>query len=98
VNLTAASRWRNTDGALFTTYNAYDDAGNFLSTTDPAGHTTSFDYTDSWASGFSGSTGSNACAPPNSGQGKAYVSKITNALGQFSMQSYYSCTGLFGSF
>ncbi len=87
-NLTAVSHWRNTDGAMLTSRNQYDDAGNMTSTTDPLGHTTSYDYTDSWYSG----TGGSACAP--SGQGKAYLTKITNASNQVTTHSYYSCSGL----
>jgi len=90
-NLTAVSHWRNTDGAMLTSRNQYDDAGNMLSTTDPKNNTTSYDYTDSWYSGTGGST----CAP--SGEGKAYLTKITNALGQVTKTSYYSCSGLLGS-
>lgn len=47
-NLTAVSRWRNTDGAYMTTTNQYDNAGNLLSSIDPGGHETSYSYADSW--------------------------------------------------
>ena len=86
-NLTAVSRWRNTDGAYLTTTNQYDDAGNLLSTIDPAGHMTSYDYTDSWAN--------NACVP--SGKTAVLKTKITNALGQTNLMQYDACTGLVAS-
>jgi RHS repeat-associated protein len=86
-NLTAIQLWRNTDGVLLTTTNQYDDAGSLLSSIDPLTHKTSFDYTDSWAN--------SACAP--TGQGKAYLTKITNALNQVTTNSFNSCSGLTGS-
>ena len=49
-NLTAAQRWRNTDGATLTTRNQYDDAGNITQTTDPLNHTSMFSHADSWGS------------------------------------------------
>jgi RHS repeat-associated protein len=82
-NQTAVQRWRNTDNALLTTTNQYDDAGNLLSAIDPLTNKTSFDYTDSWSNA--------SCAP--SGQGKVLPTKITNAKGQFATRSYYSCSG-----
>jgi len=83
-NVTAVGRWRNTDNATLTTVNQYDDAGNVVATVDPLGHKTSFDYTDSWSNG--------TCAPVG-GQGKAYLTKITNAAGQTTTKKYDSCTG-----
>ena len=86
-NLTAVSKWRNTDGALFTTTNQYDDAGNVLSTIDPLGHQTSYSFTDSWAS--------TACAP--TGQAAIFPTRVTNAKGQYSTSQYDACTGLLAS-
>src|SRR5262249_49835860 len=86
-NVTAVSRWRNTDGAMLTTTNQYDDGGNLLSTIDPLGHKTSYDYTDSWGNG--------SCAP--GGQAKIFATTITNALGQPITKSYNSCTGTVAS-
>jgi RHS repeat-associated protein len=91
-NVTAVSRWRNTDGAWLTTRNQYDDAGNVLSTTDPGGHPTTYDYSDSWTT----APGGGACAP--SGQGKAYPTRLTNSLGHVTSLKYFSCTGLSASF
>jgi RHS repeat-associated protein len=91
-NLTALSRWRNTDGAMLLTRRQYDDAGNILSVTDPNSNTTHYDYTDNWTTQTGGST----CAP-SSGQTKAYLTKITNALNQITKYSFYSCTGLEGT-
>jgi YD repeat-containing protein len=93
-NTTATMQWRNSDSSWLSTRKQYDDAGNVLSSADPLGHTTQFDYTDSWVS-ISGTTGGSACAP--TGQSKAYPTKITNALGQITSQTYYSCTGAQGS-
>jgi len=81
-NITATSHWRNTDGAMVTTTNQYDDAGNLISSIDPLSHKTTYDYTDSWAN--------TACLP--SGQTKAVATKITNALNQFVTNTYNSCT------
>lgn len=86
-NLTAVSQWRNTDGALLTTTNQYDDAGNVLSSIDPLSNKTSFGFTDSWSN--------STCAP--SGQGKAYVTTITTALNQTTSNAYDSCTGVLTS-
>jgi RHS repeat-associated protein len=93
-NTTALMQWKNADGSWLTTRRQYDDAGNILSSTDPLGHTTQFDYMDSWIS-IAGTAGGSACAP--SGQGKAYPTKVTNALNQITIHSYYSCTGALGS-
>jgi RHS repeat-associated protein len=86
-NLTAVSKWRNTDGAWLTTTSQYDDAGNVIATLDPLGNETTFDYTDSWNNG--------ACAP--SGEAKAYATKTTNALKQITTKTYNSCTGTLAS-
>jgi RHS repeat-associated protein len=86
-NLTAVSQWRNTDGALLTTTKQYDDAGNVLSSIDPLGNMTSFSFADAWSN--------STCAP--SGQGKAYVTTLTNALKQATTKIYDSCTGALAS-
>lgn len=86
-NLTAVQHWRNTDGALLTTTNQYDDAGNLISTIDPLSHKTAYDYTDAWANA--------TCAP--AGQGKAYVTTATNPLGQTTTHTYNSCTATVAS-
>jgi RHS repeat-associated protein len=82
-NVTAISKWRNTDGAMLTSTNQYDDAGNLLSTIDPMGNKTSYGYTDAWAN--------SSCAP--SGQGKLYRTSVTNAKAQTSTSTFNSCTG-----
>ncbi len=86
-NVTAVSHWRNTDGAMLTSTNQYDDAGNPLSSIDPLGHRTSFDYTDSW--------GNTSCTPV--GQAKVFATTITNALGQPITKSYNSCAATIAS-
>ncbi len=86
-NVTAVEHWRSTDNTFLTSTNQYDDAGNPLSSIDPKGNKTSLDYTDSW--------GNTTCAP--SGAGKAYVTKVTNALSQVATKTYDSCTGAIAS-
>jgi YD repeat-containing protein len=85
-NPTAISRWLNTTGSYLMTTNQYDDAGEVLSTIDRLTYETMYSYTDalSWAN--------SACAP--SGEAGAYLSKMTNALGQITSYTYDSCTGL----
>lgn len=86
-NLTAVSRWRNTDGALLNTRNQYNDVGEIISTVDPKNNKTSFDYSDAWSNAV--------CAP--AGSAVAYLTKITNALNQVANFSYDSCTGALAS-
>ena len=86
-NLTAVSKWRNTDGAFITTTNQYDDAGNVLSTVDPLGHQTQYIFSDSWAT--------NECVP--SGTTAAFPTKVINALGQSATTTYNACTGTVAS-
>jgi YD repeat-containing protein len=90
-NLTAVTRWRNTDGALLTNRNyQFDDAGNVLIKTDPAGHQTKYSFVDVWSDA--------TCVPLlNSGHSAAYPTTITNALGQSTLLSYNSCTGTLGT-
>src|SRR5712692_10139672 len=86
-NRTTISRWRNTDGAWLTTTNWFDDLGNLKQTQDPLTHNTFIDYTDSWGT----QSGASACAP-SGGSAQAFVTKITNHLGQIARSSYYSCS------
>jgi RHS repeat-associated protein len=88
-NPTQVQRWRNTDGALLTTTNHFNDLGNLTQTTDPGSHNTLFDYTDSWGQ-FS------SCAP-TSGTTQAFVTTKTNALTQIATAQYDSCSSLTGS-
>ncbi len=94
-NQTGVSRWLNVGSTWLTTNNQYDDAGSIIATKDPKGNVTSLDYTDSWTS-IPGTSGGTACAP-SGGQGKAYLTKVTNPLGQMTTHTYYSCTGALGS-
>ncbi len=89
-NPTSVQIWRNTDGAWLTTTKYYDDLGNLRQTQDPLSHNTFFDYTDSF------STTGNICVPTG-GSAQAFVTKITNHLGQFSRYSYFSCSSWFAS-
>jgi len=90
-NVTAITRWRNTDGAMLSTRNQYDDAGNVLSTTAPSNsgydnltRTTTYSYTDS--------CGNTSCLPTG-GSAKAYVTQVTDPAGLITKSSYNSCTG-----
>jgi RHS repeat-associated protein len=87
-NPTGTFRWRNTDGAWIQTLTQYDDAGNVIAVQDANGNITQFDYTDSWATG----PGGTACATPL-GPTKAFLTKTTNALGQSTTATHFSCTG-----
>ncbi|MGH9713866.1 MAG: RHS repeat-associated core domain-containing protein [Candidatus Acidiferrales bacterium] len=87
-NSTQIQRWRNTDGALLTTTNYYNDLGNLTQTSDPASHNTYFDYTDVW--------GQNRCSPA-SGSTQAFVTKTTNHLNQLTHAAYNSCSSLAAS-
>lgn len=86
-NVTAASRWRNTDGAWLTTNYGRDDTGNIISITDPLGHSSKWDYTDNW-------NGRNdlGCVP--SSNGYAYPTTISDALNHQKKVAFYPCTGL----
>jgi len=86
-NVSAVQEWRNTDGKFLTTIRQYDDAGNVISTVDPLLHQTMYDFTDSWIN--------STCAP--SPQGKAYLTKVTNAIGQITSYKYNSCTASLAS-
>ena len=86
--LTAIKRWRNSDGAYLTTRFQYDDAGNGRKMVDPLLHPTTMSYADSW--------GNSACAP-GSGNAAAYLTSVTNALGQITRATYNSCSGTMAS-
>lgn len=82
-NATKVKRWRNSDNSWLPTGYTYDGYGNISSITDPGGHTTQWDYSDSFVPG--------SCIPASNSY--AYVSKITNALGQQTLITRYACTG-----
>ena len=85
-NATRVKHWRNTDGALLTTTYTYDILGNIRALKDPLSHTTSYDYTDSLANTF--------CPPAAGKTGQAWVSTVTNPLGQQNKVVTYPCTSL----
>lgn len=90
-NVTAISKWRNTDSTWLTERNTrFDDAGNILKSTDPGGHLTQFGYAADWSYG-------NASCAPTGGNPAAYVTSVTNALNQTSHTSFNSCTGTIAS-
>ena len=85
-NLTKKTQWLNTGTGPSTTY-AYDKTGQVLSATDPCGngtcsdiagasHTTTYSYTDSYSSGTP------------AGNTNTYLTKITDALGNFTSFKY----------
>jgi RHS repeat-associated protein len=80
-NLTQVNRWLNTSSTWVSTTNTYDDLGNLLSTNDPLGHPTNFDYTDNW--------GGSGCVTANT---FAFPTTITNALGHRTKIAYFPCT------
>lgn len=86
-NVTKVKKWRNTDGALLSTTYYYDDLGNIRSIADPLNHTTNWSYDDKWEP----ATAIASCLP--SSNSHAYVSNISNALGQQSVITHYACTG-----
>jgi RHS repeat-associated protein len=79
-------------GATWTWLNTnktFNDLGDILTSQDPGGHSTTFDYTDSWA------TISNPqCAAAHT---YAFPTTITDALTHHIKQTYFSCTGLTAS-
>ncbi|MGB2671013.1 MAG: RHS repeat-associated core domain-containing protein [Candidatus Acidiferrum sp.] len=83
-NLTAISRWLNTNGTVVTTRNQYDDAGSVRKIVDPNLNSTTISQADSWLN--------NSCAP-SIGQAAAYPTSIINALGQVLEFTYDSCSG-----
>jgi RHS repeat-associated protein len=85
-NATRVKRWRNTDGSLLTTTYTYDDLGNIRGVKDPLSHSTTFNYTDSFAN--------SSCLPPSGKNGQAYVSTVTNPLSQQMKVVRYPCTAL----
>ena len=86
---TSISRWNNNFGSpAITTSYVYDGYGNIISETDPNSNKTQYSYSDIWS-------GSSACATQN--PANAYLTTITNALGQQSQQTYYGCTGKLAS-
>lgn len=88
-NVTAITQWVGNGVPPLTTVNyRFDDTGNILLRQDTLGNPTAFSYADSWSNGF--------CAPL-SGSTDAYVSRVTNALGQQTAYNWNSCTGTLGS-
>src|SRR6185312_9630385 len=75
-NLTSVHRLLKSDGssALTTTF-VNDDTGQRVSATGPAGHTTSYSYTDNFVSGSHGTT-------------DAYLTQATDALTQTTQYGY----------
>jgi RHS repeat-associated protein len=90
-NTSSVTRWLNTGGSSPVTTYTYDDTGQVLSKVDPCGnttcsdmtgtsHTTTYSYTDSYSS-------CGGSAPP-SGSTNAYLTQVTNALGQIGKYCY----------
>ena len=93
--LTRGNLWKTQQGLLVSgtwtylnTTNAYDDLGNVRSIQDPAGHTMTLDYTDSWKS-----SGCSISAPNT----YAYMTTKTDPSGHQTKHNYFYCTGLVGA-
>jgi YD repeat-containing protein len=84
-NLTSVKRWRNTDNTWLTASYSYDDLGNIISSTDPGGHVTAYNFSDNWS-------GASCIAPGVNTY--AFLTQITNPANQHTQASYYSCPGL----
>jgi RHS repeat-associated protein len=70
-----------------TTY-TYDETGQRLSMTDPKTNVTNYYFTDSYESTNTGSYTTTAGSPPSGQVTNAYLTKITNALGQIETFTY----------
>jgi RHS repeat-associated protein len=84
-NLTSVKRWRNTDNTWLTTTFSYDDLGNMISSTDPGGHVTTYNFADSWSGA--------SCITPGVNT-YAFLTQATDSLNFRTQASYYSCPGL----
>ncbi len=84
-NPTIVSRWLNTTSSSLTTTNYYNDVGNLVQTTDPAGHT----YTLSYADNFTDGTNRNS-----QGYLTSVTSPATNGVNHVEGKQYYWYTGL----
>ena len=80
-NPTASAAWRNTDGAYLWTTREYETSGNLRKITDPRSHITTLDYGDRIGNAVCGSLQ------------RAYLTAVTNHLGQQTLGTYNSCTG-----
>lgn len=90
---TQIQRWRNTDGALLTTTQTFDELGNLRQIVDPLGNPpTTFSYSDSWST----QPGGGSCAPAG-GTAQALVTTTSNSLAQATTKTYYSCQSLVAS-
>src|ERR1051326_5914756 len=86
-NATRVEHWLNANNSWLTTNNAYDDLGNLRQSTDPGGHTTSFNHNDNF-------TVSEPSCVPAGYNTQAFVVTVTNALSQNGNTGYFGCTGL----
>jgi len=86
-NLTQLSVWNNATNTWLSTTYTYDDLGNRLSSTDPGGHTTNYDYSDS----FSGTSCNTTTSPTY-----AFATTITepSPFGFQTKDAFYQCTSL----
>ena len=73
-----------TSVASLTTHYTYTPTGDLQRSTDPLSYQTSYGYTAPWID--------SACATTASSSGQP--TSVTNALGQVTRMSYYSCSGL----
>lgn len=89
-NLSQVNRWLHgtSSDRFLSTHNVYDAVGNVVSSTDPKGNPSSFDYTDHF--GVPGNDINSNSAPfeVSSGVTLAFRTRTTNALGQISKAQY----------
>jgi RHS repeat-associated protein len=91
-NLTQVSKGLKS-GSTWTwlnTNNTYNDLGEVLTSKDPVGNQTSYDYTDSWAT-----INNPQCV--TSAHSYGFPTTITDPLNHQTKHTYYSCTSLTGS-
>jgi len=89
-NLTSVTR-KVGDGTTTVGYGQYDVAGNVVAKIDPKGNTTAYGYTDNFGDGSAPDKGS-TFSPP--GSAFAFLTSVTNALGQMSLAQYDYARGV----
>jgi RHS repeat-associated protein len=91
-NLTQVSNGLLSGGSWtwLNTSKTYNDLGDILSSTDPTGNKSSYDYTDNWAT-----ITNPQCV--TSAHSYGFATTVTDALSHQTKHTYYSCTSLKGS-
>jgi len=95
-NATQSSVWLNTNNTWLNTNNTYNDLGHVLTTQDPGLHTTSFSYTDSWATTgvvYNCATGTNTQAYLTQTSAPDTVNSQGATVHHRAQTIYFPCTG-----